>query len=241
MDMMRRRLLALALVVSTLTAVWLAAQPSAGDVPRVAALPAGAPSIADTLHYIGRDSASGLPVPVNDRFISENALAIDRYGKDEREAVPPPPLSGVDIATLAIPALDVSAPLARFGLDRFGRLDVPQDRVTIGWHPAYSTLPGEGGATFVAAHYEYLGVPGVFFHLSSLAPGDDILVSTSDGSVHRYRVTSTIEYALATIDMGALLKGREGSESLTLMTCSGPANEGEYAFRTVVLAERVEA
>ena len=63
-------------------------------------------------------------------------------------------------------------------------------------------------------------------------------MSLTDGSAHVYRVTSVIEYALGTIDMGALLKGREGFESITLMTCSGPPNEGEYAFRTVVLAVR---
>ena len=75
---------------------------------------------------------------------------------------------------------------------------------------------------------------------STLLPGDTIEVALTDGTLHRYRVTSTVEYALGTIDMGALLHGREGIESITLMTCSGPANEGEYAFRTVVLAERAD-
>ena len=132
------------------------------------------------------------------------------------------------------------AAIGRFGLDAFGRLDVPQDSATVGWNPAYNDLPGEGGATFFAAHYEYQGRPGVFFRLSSLAPGDAIEVTLAAGEVYRYRVTSAIEYALGSIDMGAILRGREGRESITLMTCSGPANEGEYAHRTVVLAERVE-
>ena len=65
-----------------------------------------------------------------------------------------------------------------------------------------------------------------------------MVVGLNDWSSHRYRVTSVVDYALGAIDMGALLKGREGIESITLMTCSGPPNEGEYAFRTVVLAER---
>jgi hypothetical protein len=38
--------------------------------------------------------------------------------------------------------------------------------------------------------------------------------------------------------MGAILRGREGSESLTLMTCSGPPGADGYPLRTVVLAER---
>ena len=97
-----------------------------------------------------------------------------------------------------------------------------------------------GGATFLAAHVSYGGRPGVFARLSTLSAGDEVEIMLNDGASHRYRVTSTIEYALGTIDMGALLKGREGIESITLMTCSGPPNEGEYAFRTVVLCGRVE-
>jgi hypothetical protein len=52
-------------------------------------------------------------------------------------------------------------------------------------------------------------------------------------------VTSDVDYALATIDMGALLYGREGTESITLMTCSGPPGADGYPLRTVVLAERL--
>lgn len=197
------------------------------------------PGMATLLRYIGRDAGTGMPVPVNDRFIAAHDQAVARYGKDEQPPEPPPPVTGLDISSLVVPRLGLRAPVARLGLDRFGRLDVPQDTSTAGWHPAYSALPGSGGATFVAAHFEYRGVPGIFFRLSALQAGDEIIAVLSDGSAHSYRVTSTVDYALAAIDMGAILRGREGVESITLMTCSGPANEGEYAFRTVVLAESV--
>ena len=109
----------------------------------------------------------------------------------------------------------------------------------MGWNPAYTDLPGTGGSTFFAAHFEYAGRPGVFNRLSTLAPGDEITVGLSDGGLHRYRVTSDVDYALATIDMGALLYGREGTESITLMTCSGPPGADGYPLRTVILAERL--
>ncbi len=231
--MVKARLAALLLVV--LLAVPLA-QDRAAAAPRPSAPPA--PGIAELLRYVGRDQSTGLPVPVNDRFIAASERAIERYGKDAGQAVPPPPVSGTDIARVAIPRLGVDAPVARFGLDRYGRLDVPLEGRTVAWHPAYSSLPGEDGATFLAAHFEYAGVPGVFNRLGTMQPGDDVLVALTDGSSRLYRVTSVVDYALAAIDMGAILRGREGVESLTLMTCSGPANEGEYAFRTVVLAAR---
>jgi hypothetical protein len=176
---------------------------------------------------------------VDDVFIYENERAIERYGQDAREPVPAPPPGPVDIVAVSIPKLGLSGvKVGRYGLDAFGRLDVPQDTSTIGWNPAYCALPGEGGSTFLAAHVRYQGRAGVFARLATLAAGDEVTIGLTDGSEHRFSVTSVVDYALATIDMGALLRGREGFESITLMTCSGPENEGEFAFRTVVLAVR---
>lgn len=213
---------------------------SAGLRPGSAAANAHDPTLASRLRYVGRDTATGMPAAVDDRFIAQVEQDIARYGKDERAAVPPPPVTGVDIASLTVPALGIDhVPVRRFGVDAFGRLDVPQDTTTVGWNPGYTDLPGTGGSTFLAAHFEYGGRPGVFNRLSTLAVGDAITVTLSDGSAATYRVTSEVDYALASIDMGALLRGREGAESLTLMTCSGPPGADGYPLRTVVLAERV--
>jgi hypothetical protein len=196
-------------------------------------------SLSAQLRYLGRDPMTGMPARVDDRFIADLEQAIERYGKDAGTSVPPPPAQGTDVAALTIGGLGLSdVPVARFGLDPYGRLEVPQDSRTIGWNPAYNELPGLGGATFFAAHFEYAGRPGVFNKLSTLQPGDAILVRLSDGSRHEYLVTSTVDYDLAAIDMGAVLRGREGTESITLMTCSGPPGEEGYPSRTVVLAQK---
>lgn len=201
--------------------------------------PAGT-TLAQQLRYIGRDGTTRMPATVNDRFIAEVERSYAMYGIEEFKAVPPPPAAGVDVARLAIPAIGVDAPVGRYGLDRYGRLDVPQETTTVGWNPAFNALPGTGGATFFAAHYTFGGRAGVFYRLSSLKGGDTIRVTLSDGSTHEYRVTSVIDYVLESIDMGALLAGREGVESITLMTCSGPITPHGNAMRTVVLAERID-
>lgn len=197
------------------------------------------PGFGEQLRYVGRDGLTGMPARVDDHFIAETERAIERYGLDAREPVPPPAPGPVDIGWVTIERLGIMrARVARFGLDAYGRLDVPQDTTTVGWNPAYCALPGEGGATFLAAHVYFGGKPGIFARLSTLTSQDTIQIGLSDGSSHRYRVTSVVDYALGAIDMGAILRGREGMESVTLMTCSGPPNEGEYAFRTVVLTEK---
>ena len=215
---------------------WWMPGSSAAQVPPVA------DGMAHELRYVGRDSLTGMAARVDDRFIAEVEESIERYGQEAREPVPPPPPGVVDVSRVSIPTLGLAdVAVGRYGLDAFGRLDVPQDASTIGWNPAYNRMPGEGGGTFLAAHYEYGGQPGVFHGLSTMRAGDEVSVALSDGTVHIYRVTSVVEYELGAIDMGALLYAREGVESITLMTCSGPPSRGEYWYRTVVLAERVDS
>ncbi len=234
---MRRGLAFAPFFVALLLAGLLIARPMARDASAEAA-PHG---LAEQLRYVGRDPLTGAAAPVDDGFIAAVEKSIDRYGKDEGEAVPAPALEGTDVSWLSVPALSVTkAPVQRFGLDAFGRLEVPQDTQHVGWNPAYNSLPGGGGSTFFAAHFEYAGRPGVFNQISSLKAGDSIAVGLSDGSIHTYRVTSAVDYNLAAIDMGAVLHGREGRESITLMTCSGPPNANGYPQRTVVLAERTD-
>jgi LPXTG-site transpeptidase (sortase) family protein len=228
----------------TLAAASAAAWALVAVLPASAARPpastAVAPSISHQVHYIGRDPLTGLATTVGDRFIAAVEESFETYYVEDSDPVPAPPAEGLDIAAIAIPAVGVWAPVARYGVDAAGRLDVPQDRQTVGWNPAYSDVPGEGGSTFFAAHFEYQGLPGVFYDLASLQPGDIIEVTLSDGSVRSYRVTSTVDYDLSSVDMGALLDGREGVESITLMTCSGPGDGGRYPQRTVVLAEAID-
>ena len=65
--------------------------PAGGAIAGLAgdAAPAQAPSAGEQLRYIGRDTATGRPALVNDRYIAELEHAIARYGKDEGEPVPP--------------------------------------------------------------------------------------------------------------------------------------------------------
>jgi LPXTG-site transpeptidase (sortase) family protein len=226
-----RRTIAVLLPCIVLAAL-LAAGSGAGAAPDTTA------GLARQLRYIGRDTATGMPRTIDDKVIQAAEQAIERYGDDQVEPVPPPPVTGVDVARVRIPAIGVDAAVGRYGVDGYGRLDVPQDGRTVGWNPAFVDLPGTGGSTFFAGHYEYGGVPAVFSRLSTLKEGDLVTVTLSDGSEYQYRVTSVVDYALGAIDMGALFQGREGVESITLMTCSGPTGSGDFAYRTVVLAER---
>src|SRR5688500_17233472 len=62
---------------------------SGGLPPTASAKASAPPDIATQLRYIGRDTLTGRPTAVDDRFIAELEGQIERYGKDEREAIPP--------------------------------------------------------------------------------------------------------------------------------------------------------
>ena len=234
------RLIALSVVVASLAAcLWAPGLNFRHALGAPGPAPFPSSSLPEQLRYTGRDGSTGLPNAVSDRYIAEVQRSFDTYYAEDGEAIPPPPSAGIDIATLAIPSLGVEAHVMRLGLDRAGRLDVPQDSETVGWNPGFTSLPGTGQATFLAAHYEYAGTPGVFFRLSTLHAGDEVRVTRTDGAVLRYVVRSAVDYPLEGIDMGAILRGLEGRESLALMTCSGPGDGGRYPLRTLVLAQRV--
>lgn len=232
---MRAGSLAIAFAVFTVGVTALDAA-SGASVAQTEVAPA---TLGSELRYIGRDGATGMSARVDDRFIAEVEEDVARYGQDRRDPVPPPAPRGPEPARLLVAALGIDAPVARLGRDAYGRLDVPQDRTTVGWNPGDSDAPGEGRSTFLAAHYTYGGLAGVFYRLSTLRPGSIIEAQMDDGTSHTYKVRSTLDYELGVIDMGALLGGREGTESLVLMTCSGPVVDGVFQLRTVVLADRV--
>ena len=48
------------------------------------------PGFGEELRYVGRDGLTGMPARVNDRFIAETEKAIERYGRDAQQPVPPP-------------------------------------------------------------------------------------------------------------------------------------------------------
>src|SRR6476659_5289941 len=66
------------------------------------------PSFGDELRYVGRDGLTGMAARVDDRFIAEVEHAIERYGKDASQPVPPPSPGPVDVAALTIAKLGLS-------------------------------------------------------------------------------------------------------------------------------------
>lgn len=125
--------------------------------------------------------------------------------------------------TLNIPSIGVRTDLLQLGLEDNGSLQVPQDTgngAPAGWYSG-SPTPGERGPSVMLGHVNALGGhKGVFADLRKLAPGAEINVSRTDGSI-----------AVFTVDRGALypknefptleVYGNTPGAELRLITCDG--------------------
>jgi Sortase domain len=80
-----------------------------------------------------------------------------------------------------IPALGVSEQTVDLGLEPDGTMQVPTGPAPVGWF-AESPTPGEIGPAVLAGHLTWNGVDGVFRHLQTLKPDDEIVVIRADGT-----------------------------------------------------------
>ncbi len=136
---------------------------------------------------------------------------------------------------LRIDAIGVDAPILPVGVAG-GTTDVPADVDQVGWYRFGGRL-GTSGSTLLLAHVSSgTQGPGVFFRLRELAPGDDVIVETRDGSSSGFRVIARRSYAKEALP--DRLFRQTGPALLALVTCGGRFSEatGRYEDNVVVYA-----
>lgn len=110
-------------------------------------------------------------------------------------------------------------------------------------HVSGSALPGEMGNVVLTGHNYNRGRynwRGVFVDLKKMRAGDQVILTTEDGRLRKYRVQSTTEVSLrrrdeTTLARHAALLGPTEHEQLTLVTCGG-ANIWPFPSRVYVAA-----
>jgi LPXTG-site transpeptidase (sortase) family protein len=149
--------------------------------------------------------------------------------------LPPPPIPNSPPATILIASLDVHRPVEAVGVDRSGRMNLPQNLWNAGWYAA-GPVPGAPGDAVIEGHAGYPKAPLLFANLNKLRSGDKIVVVLADGSHQLFLVSSISVWRAGTApsDMGQPY----GLPRLTLITCTGPFDDHykTYADRLVVQA-----
>ena len=187
----------------------------------------------DTTQYFGEISSSvvgstvsssggaEVQVPVRNGLLANDVI-------DESRAPTP--------VAVRIGDIGLEASVLSVGVDETNQLAVPAAD-TVGWYE-YSARPGQAGATVLAAHVDYGGVPGAFFNLAALEPGDSIEVEMSDGSIHLYKVTDRNEYQKTELPADDLFR-KTGSTVLKLITCGGQFDPAARSYLSNVVVTAV--
>ena len=140
-----------------------------------------------------------------------------------RRLPPSPPVR------LEIPAIGVSTPLVRLGLDRHGRMQVPGDFQVAGWFTG-AAEPGQLGPAVVAGHVDSRSGPAVFYRLRELRPGDEVRVVRADRRVVRFVVESLASHPKADLP-AELVYGPTTAPALRLVTCAGSFDRRRRSYR----------
>jgi hypothetical protein len=120
-----------------------------------------------------------------------------------------------------------------------GAMQDPTGPWVVAWYENLGSL-GTAGNVVMAGHIDYWNVgPAVFYNLSTLEAGDEIVVTGDDGKTYPFAVESVLQYDSASIPLDEVA-GPTEEQSLTLITCGGAFDyaNGHYLQRTVVRANR---
>lgn len=132
-----------------------------------------------------------------------------------------------------VPSIEVDSDLLGLGLDADNVLEVPQDPALAGWF-SWGTAPGDDGAAVIAGHVDSQDGPAVFYDLSGLQAGDEILIDRADGTTAVFRVDDVLRYPkddLPTTEVYAAV-----GPALRLITCAGDWDEETDSYRDNVVA-----
>lgn len=145
-----------------------------------------------------------------------------------------PAVAESEPVTLALPALGVSAQVARIA-PVGGVLLPPRDVHQVGWDTD-TPVPGSGsGTSLLTGHVDSAtDGPGALWQLGQSRPGQQLLVKTSTGRVLTYRIAAVREYPKDAVPADVF--ATTGTPRLVVVTCGGRFSRGHYQDNLVVYA-----
>ncbi|MEU3660564.1 class F sortase [Streptomyces sp. NPDC032940] len=190
-------------------------------------------------------------------------LALIRNGSGEFDEGPPQPASAAAADTrvaggenavaglaplayavpdrVAIPAIQVDAPIMPVGLDADGWVGAPppEDPNLAGWFTG-AVSPGEKGTAVVVGHVDNKQGPAVFYGLGALKKGNRVEVSRQDGKTAVFEIYGIEVFAKDDFP-GDRVYASKGTPELRVITCGGGfTKQNGYDGNVVAFARLVE-
>lgn len=137
-------------------------------------------------------------------------------------------------AQLLIPTLNVHRAVEGVGVNRSGVMNVPLNAWNAGWYNG-GPVPGAPGDAVIEGHAGYPGQPMIFGKLSTLRPGDQIVVVLADKSRRLFVVVSTTSVPVGVAPPG--MAEPYGPPRLTLITCTGSFDASSFSYSRRLVVE----
>lgn len=141
---------------------------------------------------------------------------------------------------LILPSIKVASNIIPVGVTEKGAMDTPKSFFEIGWLTTSGKI-GENSNLVLAGHYDTTtGAPAVFYNLSKLIEGDEIVVQSvlPSGliSQKKFKVTSVSYVDPKNTDHVRVAFEKTSNPTITLITCGGvwDTKKQEYSNRVIV-------
>lgn len=143
---------------------------------------------------------------------------------------------------LDIPAVGIDAPIEPIGLNQDRALGWAASDMAVGWY-SQGFRPGESGNAVLVGHLRTHEAdrPGGLWRLDEVKPGNDVVVTMSDGDQLRYLVTAADEFDAHDRPLARLF-GKVATENLNIITHSYLEEQGKgkkfmVVFSTLMAAQ----
>lgn len=135
---------------------------------------------------------------------------------------------------VTITALNIDAPLSATGLDQDGQVvvppvDQPMQAAYLRWGAQLAAHPLVILAHVNGRDAHRKAVPGLFAHLTTLAPEDSVTVAYSDGSTRSFTVLRAIDVPKDRFPTDEVYGSTEPGQ-LRLITCTGDFNPKTHSY-----------
>jgi hypothetical protein len=151
----------------------------------------------------------------------------------------PHTLTGPIPRHLALPSLQVDAPIVPVGLQPGGDLTVPDDPHVLGWWQGSARPGSRQGSVVIDGHVDTAAHgPGALFSLRQLHPGDPLVLSTTHGSSH-YLIVAVRSYPKATLPAEVFTS--TGPPRVVIITCGGAFNPTTRQYADNIIAYALPA
>lgn len=141
------------------------------------------------------------------------------------------PFKGLRPTSVKIPKIGAESSLISVGLKTDGSISVPSVHkpMQAAWYQL-SPVPGDVGPAVVLGHVDGDKMPGIFYKLKDLVPGDEVDVDRSDGKKLKFVVDRVTQVPKDTFPKDAVY-GNSAKPELRLITCGGVFDHAAHSYK----------